>query len=133
MVADSPSLVCAATRKDGQPCRATPTRDGKCLAHSPALADKRRAAYARGGRNKSRQARLAKLVAPRLEPVFDLLEGALEEVHAGILDPRRAQAMGSLAGTMVRVLTAGELEGRLRRLEEGFQERRTDDATHEAR
>ena len=133
MVVASSELVCPETRKDGQPCRATPTRDGRCLAHSPALVDKRRAAYAKGGRNKSRHARLAKLVPPRLVPVFDLLEGALREVHAGDLDPPRAQAMASLAGAMVRVLTAGELEGRLRRLEEGFQERRTDDATHEAR
>ena len=118
IVADSSRPVCTATRKDGQGCRATPTRDGLCLAHSPALADKRRAAYARGGRNKSRRVRLAKLVPPRLVPIFDVLEGALREVHNGRLDPPRAQAMASLAGGMVRVMTAGEVEGRFRKLEE---------------
>ncbi len=123
MVADSSELVCRATRKDGQRCRATPTKDGFCLAHSPALADKRRAAYALGGRNRARHRRLAKLVPPRLLPVFDLLEEALQEVHAGDLDPRRAQAMASLAGAMGRVLTAGELESRLRRLEGALHER----------
>lgn len=118
MVADSSGLACTATRKDGQSCRATATRDGLCLAHSPALAEKRRAAYARGGRNKSRRTRLAKLVPPRLVPIFDVLVGALGEVHDGPLDPRRAQAMASLAGVMVRVMTTGEMESRLRKVEE---------------
>ena len=44
-------------------------------------------------------------------------EKALDEVHAGTLPPSRAQAMASLATAMVRVLTAGELEERLRELE----------------
>lgn len=126
MVADSSVLVCRATRKDGQRCRATPTGDGFCLAHSPALADKRRAAYARGGHNKARHVRLARLMPPRLVPVFEVLERALAEVHDGDLDPPRAQAMAAVAGALVRVLTSGELEGRLRRLEKGLQERRTD-------
>ena len=120
MVADSSPLVCPAVRKDGQRCRATPTGDGFCLAHSPALADKRRAAYARGGRNKSRRSRLAKLMPARLLPVFDVLQNALREVHDGCLDPRRAQAMASLAGAMVRVLTSGEMEDRMLKLEEGI-------------
>ena len=40
------------------------------------------------------------------------------EVHDGRLHPRRAQAMASLAGVMVRVMTAGEMETRLRKVEE---------------
>ena len=55
---------------------------------------------------------------PRLVPVWDLLEAALGQVHRGELDARQAQAMASLAGAMVRVLTAGEVEERVRRLEE---------------
>jgi hypothetical protein len=58
------------------------------------------------------------LCPPRLVGVFDLLEEALSEVHDGQLDPRIAQAMSSLASAMVRVLTSGELEERVRRLEE---------------
>ena len=117
MVAESSRPLCTATRIDGKSCRATPTRDGLCMAHSPGLAEKRRAAYAKGGRNRARHIRLAKLVPPRLVPVYERLEAALAEVHEGDLDARRAQAMAALAGAMVRVLTAGELEGRLRRIE----------------
>ena len=45
------------------------------------------------------------------------LERALTEVHDGRLDPRAATAMASLAGALVRVITSGELEERLRSLE----------------
>jgi hypothetical protein len=54
---------------------------------------------------------------PRLVNVYDRLEAALEQAHKGELNPRVATAMASLAGAMVRVLTAGELEERVRRLE----------------
>jgi hypothetical protein len=53
----------------------------------------------------------------RLRPVAERLERALDEVHAGKLDYRRAAAMASLASAIVRVTTAGEFEERLRRLE----------------
>ena len=36
----------------------------------------------------------------------------------GKLDPRAASAMASLAGALVRAITAGELEERLRALED---------------
>ena len=54
---------------------------------------------------------------PRLVPVFESLEVALSEVHAGDLTPACANAMSSVARALVAVLTAGELEQRLRGLE----------------
>ena len=62
--------------------------------------------------------RAAKLLPARLQPMVSLLEDALGEVHRGELDPRAASAMASLAGALVRAMTAGELEERLRALEE---------------
>ena len=59
-----------------------------------------------------------KLAPVALRPVFARLRDALGEVHQGELDPRVATAMASLAGAMVRVLTAGQLEERVRALEE---------------
>ena len=50
--------------------------------------------------------------------MVSLLEYALGEVHRGELDPRAASAMASLAGALVRAMTAGELEERLRALED---------------
>ena len=54
----------------------------------------------------------------RLRPVFNLLARAMVETYEGQLNPRQANAMSSLAGAMVRTLTAGEMEERLRVLEE---------------
>jgi hypothetical protein len=51
--------------------------------------------------------------------VYDRLETALQQVNDGELDPRIAGAMASLSRAMVAVLTAGELEERVRALEEG--------------
>jgi hypothetical protein len=54
----------------------------------------------------------------RLVPVFERLETALTELHAGTLDPRVGGAMASVAGALIRCVQAGEIEERLRRLEE---------------
>ena len=105
---------CGATRKDGQHCTAHAVSDGLCVGHSPRAQEARR----KGGHASARSARLGKLVPPRLLAIYDALETALAEVHSGVLDPRAATALASLAGAMVRVLTAGELEERVRRLEE---------------
>ncbi len=57
----------------------------------------------------------------RLVPVFARLEQAFEETHAGTLDPKQAQAMASLARAMVAVLSAGEVEERMRDVERQLQ------------
>ena len=111
-------VPCPATRRDGQPCRGIANKSGFCMAHDPTLTEKRREAARLGGKGKARIARLGKLVPPRLIAVYDHLEEALGQVHKGELEPRIAQAMAALAGAMVRVLTSGELEERVRRLEE---------------
>jgi hypothetical protein len=68
--------------------------------------------------------RLRGLAPPRLVPIFDQFEWALVEVHDGELDPKAAQAMASLARALATLLTAGELEERVRRLENGADEGR---------
>lgn len=110
---------CAGVRRDGQLCTAPVLSDGAyCFAHDPARAADRDAARHKGGRHSASVVRLRRLVPPRLIPIFDKLEQALEEVHAGALKPSQAIAMATLARAMVAVLQAGELEERVRRLEE---------------
>jgi hypothetical protein len=108
---------CGAIRNDGSPCNARPLEDGLCLSHSPAHALRLAEARRKGGVNRSRSARLRRLAPPALVDVYERLERALVEVHEGELDPRQATAMATLASAMVRVLTAGELEQRVRDLE----------------
>ena len=102
---ETPSVTqrCTSTRRDGAPCTAQ--------AGAPE-------ARRKGGHAKSRAERAAKLLPARLQPVVSLLENALGEVHRGELDHRQAAAMASLAGALIRAMTAGELEERLRALED---------------
>jgi hypothetical protein len=109
---------CQGRRQDGQPCTAPMVGpDGYCFAHSPARAAERAAVQARGGQHRASVVRLARLMPPRLVPIYEQLETALTEVHAGTLDPKPAVAMAALARAMVAVLQAGEVEQRLRELE----------------
>jgi len=103
---------CSAITKRGQRCQGTPRPSSNyCFAHDPSLAAKRKTARVKGGKNSSRAARLEKLMPSRLRPAFARLERALQEVHDGSLDPRRATAMASLAGGMVKVFQAGQESG----------------------
>ena len=91
-----------------------PGRDfGVLHRHAPGAQEARR----KGGHATSGTERAGELLPARLQPVVSILEGALGEVHRGELDPRVASAMASLAGALVRAITAGELEERLRALE----------------
>ncbi len=111
--------TCKASRADGQPCQGKAGETGYCFAHDPALRAKRKAAYATGGRNKATTARVIKLLPSTLKPVLEQLFLALEEVHAGELDPRQAGAMASLASAIGRLYETAQLEERLQKLEEG--------------
>ena len=118
MVIKGQALVCAGRRRDGAPCRAVATIGAYCLGHAPELEAKRQEARRQGGLNKARAVRLGKMVPRRLMPIYDVLEEALGQVHKGDLTPQQATAMAALAGAMVKVLTSGELEQRVRQLEE---------------
>ena len=118
---------CAARRKDGQPCTAPALRGDYCYAHDPQRAGDRAAARRKGGANSATARRVARLVPATLKPVIGVLLDALEEVHDGDLDPKRASAMAALAGSIGRLYQTGVLEERLAALEaaqEATQERR---------
>jgi len=112
---ETPSIAqhCVSTRRDGAPCTAQAGASGYCIGHDPGAQEARR----KGGHATSGTERAGELLPARLQPVVSILEGALGEVHRGELDPRAASAMASLAGALVRAITAGELEERLRALE----------------
>lgn len=102
--------ACPTPTKAGEPCQGRPRESGYCFAHDPATKDQREAGRVKGGKNSSHTARLEKLLPSRLRPTFDRLDAAMKEVQEGRLDPRRATAMASLAGAMVKVIKAGEGE-----------------------
>jgi hypothetical protein len=114
------TATCEATRRDGEPCQTQVIGDGRfCFAHSPDLAAKRAEAARRGGTNRANRVRLAKIMPLRLVPVWEQLEQALAAVLDGSLDPKQASAAAAVARALVAVQQAGEVEERLRKLEEG--------------
>lgn len=109
---------CAGTRKDGTRCTANVMGRGDfCFAHDPTKAAQRQAARVKGGANSATRARLDRLVPATLRPMIGDLLTALEEVHKGTLDPKRASAMAALAGAIVRAYAVGVLEDRVAALE----------------
>jgi len=109
--------LCRSPNRDGSPCRARAHADGYCFSHSPNMAVKRTEARSKGGTNSAKSIRLRALVPPRLIPVFDKLEAALDEVYGGKLEAKQGTAMAAIARAMVAVLTSGELEERVRDIE----------------
>jgi hypothetical protein len=89
----------------------------ECWAHDPALAEKRAAMRRKGGQNKATAKRLDRLVPASLKPTIATLFTALEEVHAGDLEPKQGQAMAALAGAIARLYSVGVLEERIAALE----------------
>jgi hypothetical protein len=61
--------------------------------------------------------RVQRLIPASLKPTIGELFVALEEVHAGTLDPRQAGAMAALAGAIARLYQVGVLEERIAVLE----------------
>ena len=117
------AATCIATKLNGEPCTRWVVRNSSyCISHAPEYAEKRAEGSKRGGYNRANIRRLSKLFPTRLIPIWERLERALEETHSGELDPRIATALAQLARAMVAVLQAGEVEQRLRHLEETLDE-----------
>ena len=119
MATDRNRPICTGTRKDGTACTAVVLVDGShCFAHAPGNQQGRDEARRKGGRSRSNQARLARLMPAQLVSVYQQLDRALADTLAGELDPRTATAAATLGRALVSVLQAGEMEARLRALEE---------------
>jgi hypothetical protein len=109
--------TCRGTRRDGQPCSTKALPSGWCFAHDPALDAKRREASATGGKNKATAVRVARQMPRDLRDVLDTLMTVLAELHDGSLEPRVGSAMGSVAGTIIKLYEVSDFETRLAALE----------------
>lgn len=129
---------CKATRKDGKPCQAAAqTPAGFCIHHDPDLAGKRDTWKRAGGKVGT----IATLAAPKAwrnlegngdgagavimaKPTPDdlvvLLADTIDEVKTGEIDPKVANAVGYLAGAIVKILQYEALEERLAAIEEAI-------------
>ena len=110
---------CAGRRPDGGRCKAWAGPSGTCYWHDPRISDARKAkTRVLAGRSSGRFSRAQKLLPPRLRGVFDDVIQAMDDLKAGQMFAKEATALASLATAAVRVLQAGEMEERLRALEQ---------------
>jgi hypothetical protein len=102
---------------------------GFCPAHDPDRLDANRAARARGGKGKSRLARVERLVPASLRHLLATLLDAVEDTRQGALDPKVATAMASLAGAVVRVYQSATTEQQLADLQRQLDDLRSASGT----
>lgn len=115
---------CVFLRPGGVQCRANAQAGDKyCFFHSPRTGEKRKLARRAGGIARSAKAAVLGPQAPELElqdagQVKLLLGETINQVRRGELDPKISNAIGYLAGILVRVIETADIEIRLQRLEE---------------
>ncbi len=127
MVGERPS--CSFRKDSGEPCRATPLRDEPfCFWHSPAHAEEAAAARKVGGQRRRREHTIAG--AYELEGLEGIggLRRVLDITLADLLGLEntvpRARALIAVVGSGAKLLEVGELEDRVKSLEQTVQPRR---------
>ena len=118
---------CKYRKQDGNRCRAHAMRKVKfCISHNPKAVELKKAATAKGGRNRrtfNRAAKPPKKAAVRsIEDVKALLFQTLEDLRNGTLDTDLARAVGYLAGVTAKVVETVQLEERVDNIEELYIE-----------
>lgn len=109
---------CPAITKAGTRCPNTVMNGKKfCFSHEQSIADKRRDASRRGGRNKANAVRAQKAIPADLRDVSDVLLHAIRDVESGDLDTSKASALATLSRAYVAVYEAGLIESRIREIE----------------
>lgn len=111
---------CRAKTQSGKPCRANAGESGYCWAHDPALGSKRAAAHREGGLKR----RVAVKVSGEAVSIADAGD-VLKLTNKVILDSwelensaARSRVLLAAGETAIKALQIGELEERVKRLEE---------------
>ncbi len=110
---------CETIRLSGEQCKAQalPGRP-LCFAHDPENRARADDARRRGGANRANTVRAARRIPKDMGDLVKRLLEAVDAVERGDLDHRRATAMASLAGAVVRVYEVGELALEVKALRE---------------
>jgi len=124
---------CKAITKNGKSCQANAqTGRDYCFLHDPDKAEAVKAARSKGGSSLKviDQKRLKPwrgtagdytvLRSPAPGDIVNLLADTIDEVKAGQIDPKVANAVGYLAGAIIKALEVAALDERLSALEEAI-------------
>jgi hypothetical protein len=125
---ESAKQGCQATREDGLPCRAAPGQDsGFCFMHDPEHADEAKEARRLGGlrrrRERTVQAAYDLESLETVEKIRRLVEIAALDALGLENSVSRSRSLIYAASVAAKLLEVGELEERLRALEEAVRGR----------
>ena len=124
---------CKAINKNGNPCQAN-AQTGKdyCFIHDPEKAEAVKAAQTKGGSSlkvidpkqfkpwRGMGGDVTVLQSPTPQDIVNLLADTIDEVKTGQIDPRVANAVGYLAGSILKAVELNTFEERLAALEEAL-------------
>jgi hypothetical protein len=110
---------CKARTKAGRPCQAPATEGGLCFchAHPEKLAELGRQGGRKNRRWKADEGDLPHRSLKSVGQVSELLEETINRVRQGPFDLRAANAIGFLAGILLKAIDSGRIEDRLAHLE----------------
>ena len=121
-MSSGPRRYCAATRSDGQPCRAAPLRDGTlCFLHAPDRAEDAAKAQHAGGIRRRREGTLGVVydlqgleTAAGIRRVLEIALGDALSLDPGV---GRSRILVAVANSAMKLLDTAELEARIEALE----------------
>lgn len=122
---------CKAITKSGATCKAqAQTGRDFCFVHDPAKTEEIKTAQSRGGSSlkvidrgeykpwRGTAGEVTVMNTPRPQEIVNLLANTIDEVKTGEIDPKVANAVGYLAGIIVKVMELEALDERLSAIEE---------------
>src|SRR5208282_1766544 len=120
---------CHGSKSDGTRCRARPVAGSSfCFFHHPEKEAERRAAQRAGGQKNKMAVLSGSAPDAKLQNADDavkLLAETINQVRRGEVDPKVANAVGYLAGLLMKGLRESETERRLAALESAVRNQRT--------
>jgi hypothetical protein len=122
---------CKATRRDGTECQAQAQAGREyCYFHDPTKAEAVKAARSRGGSSiktltpkaikpwRGEPGETMVIRSPRPQDVVNLLADTIDEVKAGQIDPKIANAVGYLSNVILKAFETEALDERLAAIED---------------
>lgn len=124
---------CKGKTKTGQTCNAEAQAGADyCFFHDPAQAQARHESKVKGGQAgklatlaavkpwRGVEGEIVAMRSPTAEDLINLLADSIDDVRVGAIDPKVANAIGYLAGVMVKILQYEALDERLAAIEEAL-------------
>lgn len=128
--------TCIATRKDGSPCKAVAQSGSRfCFFHDPEKAAERHESKVKGGKAgklatlpavkpwRGQAGEVVVLTAVTPAELENLLCETIDDVRTGAIDPKVANAVGYLVGSIVKVKEVMLIEDRLAAIEAAIGDR----------